>query len=136
VARERDQGPGLRREGPVPPAALTLVAIAALGMAIGLDISVYTGVTALLLRLWPVHDPERVVSVDGGFSIAEARYAGTARACVERGHRETAGGHAARRTAVSHDADERRLLRRARHCHAARSRVPARLRTIPATRSP
>ena len=63
----------------------TLVALVALGSAIGLNTSLFTTFSALALRPWPVKNPERIVKVfqvsksapDGGahgFSIAEYRY--------------------------------------------------------------
>jgi len=63
----------------------TLVALAVLGAAIGLNTSLFTAFNALALRPWPVKDPDRVVSVlrlirkgpeaggTNGFSIAEYR---------------------------------------------------------------
>ena len=59
----------------------TLVALLALGSAIGLNTSLFTIFNAVALRPWPVADPSRVVRVHrftreggGDFGIAEARY--------------------------------------------------------------
>ena len=72
---------GLRREP-----GFTLVAVLALGAAIGLNTSLFTTLNAFLWRPWPVQDPDRVVTlVDQNgratFSLAErehfARYSKT-----------------------------------------------------------
>jgi hypothetical protein len=65
----------------------TIVALAALGSAIGLNTSLFTAFNAIALRPWPVRDPGRVVNIysvnshapqgfsnHGGFSLAEYRY--------------------------------------------------------------
>ena len=60
-----------------------LIAIVTLGVAIGLNTSFFTVFDAVVLRLWPVKDPSRVVKIlsqaqrfprPRGFSIAEYRY--------------------------------------------------------------
>src|SRR5262245_55413511 len=72
---------GLRREP-----GFTLVAVLALGGAIGLNTSLFTTLNAFLWRPWPVKDPDRIVTLvdqDGRatFSLAErehfARYSKT-----------------------------------------------------------
>jgi len=59
----------------------TLTALAALGLAIGVNTSLFTIFNAIALRPWPVAEPSRVVTIDrftreGGsdFGIAEYRY--------------------------------------------------------------
>lgn len=67
--------------------SFALMALLTLGVAIGLNTSLFTAFNALALRPWPVHDPNRVVNlfaipsgkpkgIEGpdGFSIAEFRY--------------------------------------------------------------
>ena len=61
--------------------AFTLTALAALGLAIGLNTSLFTIFNAIALRPWPVRDPAHVVTAhrlmrEGGaaFGIAEYRY--------------------------------------------------------------
>jgi predicted permease len=59
-----------------------LIAILALGCAIGLNTSLFTVFNAIAIRPWPVHDPSRMVNVfalddhhrPSGFSLAEVRY--------------------------------------------------------------
>ena len=72
---------GMRRER-----GFTVVALAALGLAIGLNTSLFTVFNAIALRPWPVKDPARVVNVMrlahrgagaghfNGFGVAEWRY--------------------------------------------------------------
>jgi predicted permease len=72
---------GLRRQP-----GFTLVAVAALAIAIGLNTSLFTVFNAVAFRPWPVKDPARVVSVNhvfrkgpeqgrtSGFGVAEWRY--------------------------------------------------------------
>jgi predicted permease len=60
----------------------TLVALATLGIAIGLNTAFFTVFDAVALRWWPVKDPSRLVKIlakppmrgPHGFSIAEVRY--------------------------------------------------------------
>ncbi|HTS61710.1 MAG TPA: ADOP family duplicated permease [Candidatus Acidoferrales bacterium] len=61
--------------------AFALVALLALGSAIGLNTSLFTIFNAIALRPWPVRDPARVVTLHrfgreggGDFGIAEYRY--------------------------------------------------------------
>lgn len=59
-----------------------LIAILALGVAIGLNTSLFTVFNAIAFRPWPVHDPARVVNIfalddrnrPSGFSLAEVSY--------------------------------------------------------------
>ncbi|HJZ99317.1 MAG TPA: ABC transporter permease [Candidatus Solibacter sp.] len=72
---------GMRRQP-----GFTLVAIAALSIAIGLNTSLFTLFNAVAFRPWPVKDPSRVVSITriltkgadrghtAGFGVAEWRY--------------------------------------------------------------
>jgi predicted permease len=73
--------------------AFSVVALGALGLAIGLNSSLFTVFNAVALRPWPVRDPGRVVNVvrrarkgpaaghTGGFGVVEWRYlAGHAKA--------------------------------------------------------
>jgi len=64
---------------------LALLALAALGFAIGINTSLFTVYNAVAIRPWPVKDPERVVKIFstdprhearmfGGIGIAESRY--------------------------------------------------------------
>jgi hypothetical protein len=57
----------------------TLLALATLGSAIGLNTSLFAGFNGILWRPWPVADPARVVIVNNvpdqaGFTLAEFRY--------------------------------------------------------------
>lgn len=61
----------------------TALALVVLGSAIGLNVTVFTAFNAVLLRPWPVPDPDAVVRVfsigskgprAGGLSLAERRY--------------------------------------------------------------
>src|SRR5260370_12106360 len=62
-----------------------LIAILALGCAIGLNTSLFTVFNAVALRPWPVHDASRVVNIfaindrhePSGVSLAEFRYLST-----------------------------------------------------------
>ncbi len=59
-----------------------LIAILALGVAIGLNTSLFTVFNAVALRPWPVHDPARMANIfalddrhrPNGFSVAEVSY--------------------------------------------------------------
>ena len=68
----RDLAYGARNLSRQP--GFTLVALAALAGAIGINTSLFTVFNALALRPWPVRDPSRVVTLGDDFSVAEARY--------------------------------------------------------------
>jgi predicted permease len=75
----RDAAYGVRSMRNQP--GFTAVALLGLGLAIGVNTSLFTAFNGIALRPWPVHDPGRVVNVgkvigDGGrdFSIAEMRF--------------------------------------------------------------
>ena len=52
----------------------TLVALAALASAIGVNTSLFTVFNGLALKPWPVRDPARVVTIGDQYSIAQYRY--------------------------------------------------------------
>ncbi|MBZ5622594.1 MAG: ADOP family duplicated permease [Acidobacteriia bacterium] len=52
----------------------TLVALLALGSAIGINTSLFTVFNGLALKPWPVRDPARVVTIGEHYSIAQYRY--------------------------------------------------------------
>jgi predicted permease len=52
----------------------TLVALVALGSAIGINTSLFTVFNGLALKPWPVRDPARVVTIGEQYSIAQYRY--------------------------------------------------------------
>jgi len=54
--------------------SFSVVAVVSLGLAIGANAAIFSLIDTLLLRVLPVHEPERLVSFQGGYSFSYFRF--------------------------------------------------------------